>query len=96
MRLDPDIKDMTGGQARQELMRARRILRTWRGLENHRRCHHADEEMCNRILPDKKPLGRMNLPKRVLLNGCARYISRQQCPDPCPVRERKGEARGRT
>lgn len=79
MRLDRDIKVMTEGQAHQELMRIRRLLRTHRDRSENSRCWHADAELYARVLPESKPPGRMDLPKEVLLKQCGRYIDHQQC-----------------
>lgn len=89
MKLDPDIKKMTAGVARQELMRVRELIRTHRDREENSRCWHADEELYGRVLPETKLAGRMDGDKNVLLGNCARYIERQQCPGDCPMVNKK-------
>lgn len=95
MKLGPVIKQMTAGQARQELARVRALLRTFFELEDHQKCWRAEQELRNRVFRDEppKPIGRMHLPKAVLLKGCARYIDRQQCAAGCSHRRAHGHPR---
>lgn len=92
MRLDSDIKAMSVGQTHQELMRVRQLVRTHRDREGNARCHHADEELYARVLPEQKPAGRMDGDKEVILRDCSRYIDRQQCAD-CPISRRHAKNR---
>ncbi len=79
MKLERDIRAMSEGEVRQELMRVRQLIRTHRDRRGNARCHHADEELYGRILPEQKPAGRMTGKKEDLLRECARYIDRQKC-----------------
>lgn len=79
MKLDRDLKELSAGEARQELMRIRRLVRTHRDRRENARCWHADLELYARILPEQVAPGRMTLPLGTLLMNCERYIRRQQC-----------------
>lgn len=92
MALDPDIRSMTGGHARRELMRVRQLVRTHRDRREDARCWHADAELYARILPEQSPPGRMDGDKQRLLVHCARYIDRQQCSG-CAISRRSRRPR---
>lgn len=78
-RLDPDLRTMTAGELRQELMRVRNSIRWHRGLDNNARCHHSDQQLYAKTLPEQAPAGKMTSPEDVLLKHCKQYIRGQQC-----------------
>lgn len=77
-RCDPDVKEMSLGQLRREVMKWRSAVRQHRNAEGNARCWHNDLALYA-LLPEGKPAGKMDLPERVLLRNCRRYIRRQQC-----------------
>jgi hypothetical protein len=78
-RLDPDLRTMTAGKLRQELMRVRNSIRWHRDLKDNARCHHSDQQLYAKTLPEQVPAGEMTLPEDVLFNKCVPYIRGQQC-----------------
>lgn len=76
---DPDVKVMSIGKLRRELMRVRRALRRHRDAEGNARCWHNDVQLYARTLPEAATAGRMDLPEHVLLKKCKHYIRRQKC-----------------
>ena len=90
MKLDKDIKRMSHGKRGQELMRLRRLLRTHKAKENNARCWLNDRNLYDKALPEKSEgAGRMNLPEKVLLSNCRKYIRGQKCDmGKCPRKEK--------
>lgn len=75
---DPELKNMTVGQLRREVMRLRNKIRWHRDRDENQRCHHCDQELyC--VLPEEKPAGKMTEPEEIILQKCRRYIRLQQC-----------------
>ena len=79
-RQDPDVKTMTPGQLRHEVMKLRRKIRRHRDLDENARCWHCDLELYA-VLPEEKPPGRMTGKARERLRDCIGYVCRQQCVD---------------
>lgn len=77
-RQDADVKQMTSGQLRREVMKLRRAIRHHRDAAENARCWHNDLTLYE-VLPEEKPAGKMIGPEEVLLRNCRRYIRRQQC-----------------
>lgn len=77
-RHDADVKQMTSGELRREVMRLRRKIRWHRDLRDNARCWHCDKQLYA-VLPEVKPAGNMRGDPAVLLRNCRNYIHRQQC-----------------
>jgi len=77
-RQDSDVKEMTQGQLRREVMKLRDKIRWHRDLDENQRCHHCDLQLYE-VLPEAKPAGKMTEPEEVILRKCEQYIRRQQC-----------------
>lgn len=75
---DDDVKQMTIGQLRREVMRLRQAIRIHRDADENARCWHNDLALYA-LLPDEKPAGKMVGSEETLLRNCQRYIRRQQC-----------------
>lgn len=75
---DADVKQMTIGQLRREVMKLRRKIRWHRDLQENARCWHNDLKLYE-VLPEQEPAGRMEGDEAALLGNCRRYIRRQQC-----------------
>ena len=80
LKLDQDIKEMSLGGLRSELQRVRKLIRVHRDAKGNARCWLNDLLLYEKSLPEQKPAGKMDLPEKVLLRECKRYIRRQQCP----------------
>ncbi len=78
IRQDIDVKKMTIGQLRREVMRLRHSIRRHRDAEENARCWHNDLVLYA-VLPEQKPAGKMIGSFEKLLRNCRRYIHRQQC-----------------
>ena len=50
MKLDRDILDMSLGEARRALMRARNLVRTHKKRKDNARCWHGDLQLYDRVL----------------------------------------------
>ena len=75
---DDDLKGMSIGQLRREVMKLRGKIRWHRDRDENQRCHHCDRELYG-VLPEEEPPGQMTEPEEVILRKCKRYIRRQQC-----------------
>ena len=94
MKLDKDVKDMTAGEARQALMRVRRLIRTHKRKKGNARCFHNDTALYNATLPEgSRGSGVMDLSEKEHLKKCARYVRLQQCSANGSC-SRRGEANG--
>jgi len=73
-RIDADVKVMTMGQLRQEVMRLRSAFRTELNNTGNRRC------WINllRALPEGRSIKALSLPKDEFLGNCAIYYDRNQ------------------
>lgn len=77
-RQDGDLKDMSIGQLRREVMKLRWMIRWHRDRNENQRCHHCDLELYSVLREEKHP-GKMTGAEDVLLIKCKRYIRQQQC-----------------
>jgi hypothetical protein len=59
---DVDVKAMSAGQLRREVMKLRRKIRWHRDRDENQRCHHCDDELYT-VLPEVKPSGQMTEPE---------------------------------
>lgn len=75
---DTDVRDMSVGELRREVMKLRSKIRWHRDRDENQRCHHCDLELYG-VLPEEKPPGKMTEPEDVILQKCKSYIRRQQC-----------------
>jgi len=75
---DLDVKTLSIGALRREVMKLRSKIRWHRDRNENQRCHHCDLELYS-VLPEEKPAGRMTQAEEVILKKCKRYIRRQQC-----------------
>jgi len=86
---DPDVKEMTVGRLRREVMRLRRAVRKHRDAQGNARCWHNDLKLYEAALPEAEPAGRMDQPIEELLRNCQAYIKRQQCDKHSCLRSKK-------
>lgn len=90
MKLDSDIKAMNPDRRGQELQRLRGLIRSHKKKRGHARCWKNDENLYDLTLPEgSEGMGRMDLPKDVLMKKCSRYIDNQQCQAHCPIKPRR-------
>jgi hypothetical protein len=75
---DGDVKKMSEGELRREVMSLRHAIRQHRDADENARCWHNDLALYG-ILPEEVPPGKMQGPEEELLKNCRRYIRRQQC-----------------
>ncbi len=73
-RIDEDIKAMTLGQLRQEIMNLRTAFRTELNNTGNRRCW----VNLLRTLPEGKSIRALSLPRDKFLGNCAIYFDRNQ------------------
>lgn len=84
-RQDHDLKKMTIGALRREVMKCRSAIRKHRDADGNARCFHNDQELYRRTLPERKRSGRMRLSVKAHLRKCKGYITRQKCSGNCPI-----------
>lgn len=73
-KIDADVKAMTPGQLRQEVMRLRSAFRTELNNTGNRRCW----VNLLRALPEGKGINPLSLPRGEFLGNCAVYFDRNQ------------------
>lgn len=73
-KIDDDLKTMTPGQLRQEVMRLRRAFRTELNNTGNRRCW----VNLQKHLPEGKTIKALTLPRAEFLGNCAAYYDRNQ------------------
>jgi hypothetical protein len=73
-KMDADVKAMTLGQLRQEVMRLRSAFRTELNNTGNRRCW----VNLLRALPEGKDVKPLSLPRDEFLGNCAVYFDRNQ------------------
>ncbi len=73
-KIDPDVKAMTPGQLRQEVMRLRSAFRLELANTGNRRCW----VNLLRALPEGKGIRPLSLPRGKFLGNCAAYYDRNQ------------------
>ncbi len=73
-KLDSDVRSMTPGQLRQEVMRLRGAFRTELNNTGNRRCW----VNLLRALPEGKDIKPLSLPRDKFLGNCAVYFDRNQ------------------
>lgn len=79
MKLDRQIKAMSPGLARQELMRLRRLARTLAKKRNNVRCWKEVGEICALILRKKVAMGGFHMSKKKFMANCGRYYDLYEC-----------------
>lgn len=84
MPLDRDVRAMSAGEARQEVMRIRRLAETLAKKSNNDMCWLNIQELCQRILGRPINIGKITLPKKAFLKNCGRFYDRQTCRG-CPA-----------
>ncbi len=73
-KIDDDLKSMTPGQLRQEIMRLRNAFRLELNNSGNRRCW----VNLLRALPEGKSIKPLSLPREEFLNNCACYYNRNR------------------
>ena len=87
-RHDPDLKDLSLAQLRQEVMRLRRGIRRWRDRYDNEECHEEDDRLAL-LLPERKRVHSIAISREDFERNCKRFSARKarlgqfQASQPC-------------